>query len=171
MNYYVSDLHLGHSNIIRLSNRPFSTIEEMDKTLIDNWNSVVTNQDDVYILGDISYKSKNVEHYLKQLNGKLHLIVGNHDKPILRDSNLRKYFVEIRDILTVEDNGTKIVLCHYPMVEWDGYYRNVLHFYGHIHNNFNNDTNKYIMSIKNAYNVGVDILGFYPRTLKEIVKG
>lgn len=170
MKFYIADLHLGHANIIKLSNRPFASVEKMDINIIKNWNSVVTNQDDVYIVGDISFKAKNIEQYLEQLNGRKHLIVGNHDKPILKNSSLRKYFVEIRDILTVEDNGQKIVLCHYPMVEWDGYYRGVLHFYGHIHNNMNNDTNKYISSIENAYNVGVDNIGFFPRTLDEILK-
>ena len=51
MNYYIADTHFGHDNIRRLSNRPFKTIEEMDKTIIDNWNSRVTDNDDVYILG------------------------------------------------------------------------------------------------------------------------
>ena len=75
MNYYISDLHLGHSNILRLSNRPFKNIDEMDKKIIENWNSVVTNNDDVYILGDVIYKSINdPEGYLKQLKGKMHII-------------------------------------------------------------------------------------------------
>lgn len=171
MNYYTADLHLGHKNILRLSNRPFSSIEEMDKTLINNWNSVVKPEDDVYIVGDLCFRTThdNMLQYISQLNGKKHLIVGNHDGEILKDKDLRRYFVEIKDIKTVYDNGTKIVLCHYPMVEWDGYYRGTLHFYGHIHNNFDNATSKYIMSIPNAYNVGVDILDYYPRTLKEII--
>ena len=54
MNYYIADLHLGHNNIRRMSNRPFTTIEEMDKTIIRNWNSRVSDNDDVYILGDFN---------------------------------------------------------------------------------------------------------------------
>ena len=171
MNYYIADLHLGHKNIIRLSNRPFSSIEEMDKTLIDNWNKVVKPTDDIYIIGDLCYKTHhdNMLHYISQLKGQKHLIIGNHDKEIVKDSDLRRYFVEIKDMKTVYDNGTKIVLCHYPLVEWDGYYRDVLHFYGHIHNNYNNPTSQYISKIKNAYNVGVDVIGFMPKTLKEII--
>lgn len=72
---------------------------------------------------------------------------------------------------TVNDNGTQIVCCHYPMVEWNGYYRNVLHFYGHVHNTFHNETTQYASKMKNAYNVGVDIIGFTPRTLEEIING
>ena len=171
MIYYTADLHLGHKNIIKLSKRPFSSIEEMDKVLIENWNNKVNAKDDIYIVGDLCYKTHhdNILHYISQLQGQKHLIVGNHDKEIIKNSDLRRYFVEIRDMKTIYDNGTKIILCHYPMVEWDGYYRDVLHFYGHIHNNYDNDTSKYINSIKNAYNVGVDVLDYEPKTLNEII--
>ena len=170
MNYYIADLHFGHDNIRRLSNRPFRTIEEMDRVLIENWNKVITEKDDVYILGDFSFRCDDPIKYLKQLKGKKHLIIGNHDTHLLKNPACRKFFVEICDMKTVSDNGTKIVCCHYPMVEWNGYYRNVPHFYGHIHNNFSNETNQYISKVQNAYNVGVDIIGFMPRTLKEILE-
>ena len=169
MNYYIADTHFGHDNIRRLSNRPFNTIEEMDKTIIDNWNRRVTDNDDVYILGDFSYKSEDPILYLRQLRGRKHLIVGNHDGKLLKNPACKDYLVEIADMKMVNDNGTQIVCCHYPLVEWNGYYRNVLHFYGHIHNNFDNETNQYISKVKNAYNVGIDIIGFMPGTLKEII--
>ncbi len=63
MNYYIADTHFGHNNILRLSNRPFNTIEEMDRTIIVNWNSRVTDRDDVYILGDFSYKREEPIQY------------------------------------------------------------------------------------------------------------
>ena len=59
MNHYIADTHFGHDNIRRLSNRPFDSIEEMDETIINNWNSKVTDDDDVYILGDFSHKSED----------------------------------------------------------------------------------------------------------------
>lgn len=58
MIFFTSDLHLGHENCIRLCNRPFSSIEEMDETLIENWNHKVTGKDTVYILGDLIYRSQ-----------------------------------------------------------------------------------------------------------------
>lgn len=169
MNYYVADLHLGHENIIKLSKRPFSSVKEMDEFIINSWNQVVTDNDDVYILGDISFKAQNVDKYLNRLKGKKHLIAGNHDSRILKDRSLRKYFVEITNMKTIIDGNYRIVLCHYPLVEWDGYYRETYHFYGHIHNNFHNATTQYISSIKNAFNVGVDVIGFRPKTAKEII--
>ena len=81
MIFFTSDLHLGHENCIRLCNRPFSSIEEMDETLIENWNHKVTGKDTVYILGDLIYRSqKPPEEYLRRLRGKKHLILGNHDR-------------------------------------------------------------------------------------------
>lgn len=90
MNYYIADLHLGHTNIIRLSNRPYTTVDEMDKDLIDKWNSVVSDNDDIYIVGDLIFRTnKGYEYYLKQLRGKKHLIIGNHDHKMLRQKELR----------------------------------------------------------------------------------
>ena len=171
MNYYIADLHLGHANIIKHSKRPFDNVLEMDKVLIENWNRVITDKDDVYILGDLAFRSHHddTKQYLFQLKGKKHLIVGNHDDTIVKNRDLREFFVEIRDYKEISDNGYKIVLCHYPLVEWNGYYRNTLHFYGHIHNNDENATSKYMKTVENAYNVGADVIGFTPRTFSEIV--
>ena len=70
MIFFTSDLHLGHENCIRLCNRPFSSIEEMDEILIENWNHKVTGKDTVYILGDLIYRSqKPPEEYLRRLRG------------------------------------------------------------------------------------------------------
>ena len=57
MFYYVSDLHFGHKNILEMCKRPFSSIEEMDEQLVENWNKRVKKNDRVYILGDLIYKS------------------------------------------------------------------------------------------------------------------
>ena len=167
--FYIADTHFGHDNIRKLSNRPFATVEEMDRTIINNWNNKVKNGDDVYILGDFTYKGKSYKHYLKQLNGHKHLIIGNHDTKTVKESRGTFDFIEVEPLLEVNDNGTQIVLCHYPLVEWNGYYRNVLHFYGHVHNNYHNETARYARGMKNAYNVGVDVIGFAPCTLNEII--
>ena len=82
MIYYTSDLHLCHENIIRLCNRPYKTIEEMNEDLINRWNKKVKPNDVVYVLGDFFFKqqdSKYVSSVLKRLNGEKILIKGNHD--------------------------------------------------------------------------------------------
>ena len=169
-NFYISDLHLGHYNIIRLCHRPFASVEEMDETIINNWNSVVTDTDNVYIGGDFCYKSgKDPVEYLQRLNGHKYLLIGNHDKSLLKDSAARRYFESIKDIMNITDGDNRIVLCHYPMVEWDGFFRGTLHLYGHIHNNTSNATYDIVKNISNCYNIGADVLGFTPRTLNEII--
>jgi calcineurin-like phosphoesterase family protein len=52
--WYTADLHLGHANIIRYCDRPFSDVDEMNRALIDRWNSVVADDDEVWVLGDVA---------------------------------------------------------------------------------------------------------------------
>ncbi len=54
MNYYIADTHLGHENVLKFDNRPFSSVDEMDEILITQWNAVVKDTDDVYIIGDFN---------------------------------------------------------------------------------------------------------------------
>ena len=167
---YTADLHLGHGNIIRLCNRPFYTVDEMNRTIIENWNSCVKPEDDIYIIGDFSYKSKeNGVGLLQKLNGSKHLIIGNHDKHNLKDPNFRKCFVEIKDMLDIMDNGRRVIMCHYPMIEWDGYFRGSYLVYGHIHNNVSNYAYKCMKELDNALNAGIDINQFMPVTLNELI--
>lgn len=176
-NFYIADTHFGHANAIRFDGRPFETIEEHDKTIMANWNSVVRDDDHVYILGDFAYKNeKDVSYYTNKLNGKLHLIRGNHDK---RTPEYELCFKSVDDVLKVSDvaNGTKqtVVLCHYWM-PFVGQKKIML--YGHTHMG-----DEYVLEVllqdelrrnnypQNAYNVGCMHIGYYPRTLEEILQG
>lgn len=80
MNFYISDNHFGHSNIIRYDNRPFMNKKQMDETMIDRWNEVVGDDDTVYILGDFSWHKEDATLQILQLAGKKVLIKGNHDR-------------------------------------------------------------------------------------------
>lgn len=114
MIYYTADLHLGHENVIGFGSRPFSDVEEMDKALIANWRAVVKPGDDIYVLGDLIFRGKDPEAYLKQLTGRIHLIKGNHDT-FLKNKALERYFESIDDMKTVADDGRRVFLCHYPL--------------------------------------------------------
>ena len=86
MIYYISDLHLGHQNVIRMDDRPFETVGQMDETLIRLWNERVTDEDDVYIIGDFTYRNGySADWYLRRLKGRKHLIIGNHDHHTLQN--------------------------------------------------------------------------------------
>ena len=169
MIYYTADLHLGHENIISYCNRPFENTDEMGEDIVSNWNSVVHENDDVYIIGDVLFKLKNDSPlYLDRMNGIKHLIVGNHDKRNLKKDIFKNLFTSIDDYLLIEDEGRKVVLFHYPIIEWDGYFRGAYHIYGHIHNS-DNTTNKIMKTVPNAFNAGVDVNDFTPQTLSQLI--
>ena len=182
MNYFISDLHFGHKNCLAFDNRPFNTIEEHDETIIKNWNDVVGIDDDVYILGDISwYNSTNTIEIFKRLNGRLHLIKGNHDTMLLKNQVLRELFVEITDYKELWlDQNTSIVLCHYPMPCFKNHYYGWYHLYGHVHASFEwnmtENTKRQMIELYNKecnmYNVGAMIayINYTPRTLEQIIE-
>lgn len=168
MNYFTSDLHLGHRNIIRLCNRPFATIEEMDETLIRNWNAKVTNGDPVYILGDLLFRNeKPAEEYLKQLKGKKHLIIGNHDRDWVKKCNLKDFFESVNNLHFISDGKRQMTLCHYPMMSWPHMTRCYMVF-GHIHGNTDADYWPLIRENDLMLNAGADVNGFAPVTFEEM---
>lgn len=79
--FCISDLHIGHKNVIRHDGRPFEDLEAMHTAIIENWNNAVSENDDVYILGDFAWKNSVGAKVLSQLKGRKYLILGNHDKP------------------------------------------------------------------------------------------
>lgn len=169
MNYYISDLHLGHTNVLMFDERPFVSIDEMDEMLIAYWNMRVRKEDHVYIWGDFIYKSKYMpEYYLKKLNGNKHLIWGNHDGVIRKRPEAQEYFASIDTILRINDEGRGIVMCHYPMADWEGRHHGTIHLYGHIHNN-DLECMRFLHTRGDAYNVAACINNYMPCKLDEII--
>lgn len=153
--YFTSDLHFGHTNIIKYENRPFKDKEEMDMQLIKKWNETVKAEDIVYILGDFSwYKGEKTNEILKQLNGKKILIIGNHDSNFLTDKKFDKsLFEEICYYKELKYNKQYYILFHYPIAEHNGKTKGTIHLYGHIHT-MNPELEKSLLPL--AYNVGID---------------
>lgn len=167
---YTSDLHFGHENVIRFDNRPFRSVSEMDYTLIHLWNSRVQKDDIVYIVGDFAYRNaRPAEWYLQQLQGKKHLLIGNHDQNLLNSPTAVRYFESIEKMCHVTDGQHQICLCHFPICEWNGYRKGHLHIYGHIHNR-KDDTFQIMRSRTNALNAGCMINHYMPVTLNELIK-
>lgn len=168
MIYYISDLHFYHTNILKMCNRPFENIEEMNDKLIENWNKKVGEEDTIYFLGDFSFKSNQnkANEILKQLNGKKYFIKGNHDKSTwlqkIKELGLIEDYFDYKEI---EDNGRRVILCHYPLHSWNALYRGSYHLYGHVHDKTveNEDWQK------NRFNVSCEVLGYEPKTLDEII--
>ncbi len=174
MNYFISDLHLGHANIIKLCGRPFATVEEMDEAFISAWNKKVKNADTVYIVGDLVWEKSNALDYINKLNGKKVLIAGNHDKKWLKKFDYFSYFENIVNYLEIKSNNIDITLCHYPMLEWKnsrkmGSKKLGYHIYGHLHNRYTEEF-KTLFMMPHALNAGADVNGFVPVTLEELIK-
>ena len=174
MTYFISDLHLGHSNILELCRRPFGSIEEMDAKIIENWNRRVKKKDVVYIIGDVIWDKRRVAYYMEQLAGKKILITGNHDSTWVKREECRAYFEEIHSYLEISLNGHPITMCHYPMLEWKSSRKETgrrlgYHIHGHIHNRISNEYNSLYVQF-NALNAGADINGFVPVTFDELLE-
>ena len=183
MNFFISDLHFGHVNALAFDNRPFATIEKHDEYIINRWNNTIGIDDDVYLLGDISwYGSVKTLEIFNQLNGNIHLIKGNHDLKLLKNPELRTRFMEIVDYKELElENGKKIVLSHYPIPCYNKHHHGWIHLYGHVHNgvewNLMESIKRQMTEIYQIpcemYNVGAMLpyINYKPRTLEEIVQG
>jgi calcineurin-like phosphoesterase family protein len=150
--HFTSDIHFYHKNIIKFCNRPFASVEEMNVTLINNWNKVVMPEDIVWQLGDFSFANiEKTESVLRQLNGQKYAVLGNHDKEIIRnrgrllDAGLFKEIVSYKE-LNIE--GIQVNLFHYAGRTWNKSHHGAWQIFGHTHN----DLEPYGRSV----DVGVD---------------
>ncbi|MFA8451198.1 MAG: metallophosphoesterase family protein [Bacteroidales bacterium] len=165
--YFTSDHHFGHKNIIKYSNRPFADVEEMNNSLIERWNSKIQKNDKVYHLGDIGFcDTSTLKHIISQLNGKIHLVKGNHDRISSEIKNLFEWVKDYHELKLndVDHNSGKqlIVLSHYAMRVWNKSHHGSYHLYGHSHGELPDD----IHSL--SFDVGVDAHNYYPLSYQEV---
>lgn len=136
MKYFTSDWHLGHANILKFSKRPFSSVEEMDRTIISNLLEIIQPDDEIYHLGDLASSKKAADDFFDRLPRKcrFHWIRGNHDKVF---SQFRKNCASQSNLkeITINNNGKKttVTLCHYPLITWNKSHYNHWQLYGHHH--------------------------------------
>lgn len=134
--FFISDTHFGHKNIITFTDnagkliRPFDSVEEMDETMVENWNKVVKADDKVYHLGDVAINQKALP-ILDRLNGRKTLVAGNHD--IFYTKKYKKYFENIRGYKMYPKYG--IVMSHIPIHPAQLEHRFKFNVHGHLHSN------------------------------------
>lgn len=103
-----------------------------DETLITAWNNNIRPNDEVWLLGDFTFHKKEVHPALfARLNGKKHLVVGNHDPRNVRDLP----WESVHDLVGRRFAGHKFIMCHYPMLTWANAHAGVWHLHGHSHGN------------------------------------
>lgn len=149
--WFTADEHYGHYNIIEYCNRPFSSLEEMNETLIENLNAIVKKGDVVVHIGDFALMRKeNVGGIISRLEGNNIFLQGSHDK---WSSSLP--FLWERTI-----DGEMVVCCHYPMLSWPRSYHGSWLLHGHTHGR--------LRSYPGILDVGVDVQDFSPISWDEI---
>ncbi|MBR2655575.1 MAG: metallophosphoesterase [Loktanella sp.] len=163
MNYYTADPHFFHERILEFCDRPFTSIGEMNGRILAHYQASVGPDDDLWIVGDVamvrSDMADQLSAMLQSIPGRKHLIVGNHDEPWVRALPV---WTSVHDMVEIIDDGTRLTLCHYPMITWPGARRGALQLFGHVHQNWQGS--------RKAVNVGVDVWDFKPVTIREIRK-
>lgn len=170
MIYFTADLHFYHEKIIAHAKRPFRSAEEMDQALIQRWNSRVSFDDEVYILGDVTMKGAALAmECLSALRGKKHLIRGNHDRFVDSPNFEPSLFASIQHYGELTYQNTRFILFHYPIAEWNGFYRGAVHLHGHQHNHGDYNLNQREAGLL-RYDVGVDANNMEPVSAEEILR-
>lgn len=168
--FYVSDTHWCHERLLAMQPRPFSSIEEHDEFLIEAWNSVVGEQDIVYHLGDaffsLSRNADRVREIFGRLNGKKHLVIGNHD--VDKKGNLHPTLASLdwaarpEHAMRTRDGGRDVYMSHYAGRTWPSQHYGAVHFFGHSHGR--------LPGYGLSRDVGVDVedVAFTPHSFAEL---
>lgn len=170
MIWFTSDTHFGHENVLKFTDRPWETIWQMNDAIVDNINGKVAVDDELYILGDFSFKMTAQDAYglrKRIVCRRIHLVPGNHDKDWTQPAVAGAFTVE-PPICVLKIDGQKIVLSHYPMADWQGMSHGSWHLHGHIHSSGGayNEFNRKQGLLR--YDVGCDANGHSPVSLDEL---
>ena len=167
--WVTSDTHFNHANIIKYCNRPFSSVEEMNETIIANWNKVVSQGDTVYHLGDFALGDKSlIPDILERLNGHINLIIGNHDNlNIMADLLYYNCVLNVFWEEVIKVGKKTIILNHFPFGSLPDPTTNypIIQLHGHVHSTPDKPWNYF----DNQYDVGVDNNNFTPINLAELL--
>ena len=161
--FLIADTHFGHSNIIEYEKRPFHNAAKMDYELIKLWNSVVSKNDIVYVLGDftLSRDKSFIKSVAEQLNGKKILIMGNHDSRKPKDYIECGFDAAIQKPIMVEPG---VILMHEPFLDNIFIGPNYIYFYGHVHSK-----QSIMENYPNCMCVSVERINYKPINLDECI--
>lgn len=169
--FFTGCTHYGHAKIIQYCERPFKSIQEHDSALIKRFNSVVSPNDQSYILGDFAFKSKTNIHDIVEifnsLNGKIFYIFGNHDKSLRKEWNYitrktRGKVIFLGDYAEIDVGKQKIILCHYAFKVWNKRHFGSWNLYSHSHGTLPDDPHNL------GIDVGVDCHNYYPIEFNQV---
>lgn len=179
--HFTSDFHIGHENILKFDNRPFQDLNEMHYTLIQNWNSQVKSEDIVFYLGDFTFKNEELGlRFREKLNGKIHFIMGNHDRfRIINKLNFEKIWgcdsglggvtIDVKDKDANRGYQT-IILCHYPILSWNKSHHGSWHVHGHCHQSLSTNKEMDWFYKRKVIDAGINGSEYTPISYKQLKK-
>ena len=171
--FFISDTHFGHKNIIKYCGRPFSSVEEMNEKLIENWNKVVGDDCTVFHLGDFALGGQDTWYKVRpQLRGSIRLILGNHDIQVWKPG-FEKLFDEVTIQKHIYLDNHKIYLNHFPFLCFDGSWdESTVQLFGHVHvasnPEYSPETDRLKYLFKTQYNVCCEYNNFTPISWNQI---
>ena len=173
--FFTSDTHFNHSNIMKLCNRPWYSVDDMNDYMIERWNSVTDKDSLIFHLGDFSWGNKWMP-ILNRLNGRKILIMGNHDFKNKDSYAFEHGFEYVTQQMTIKIEHRKVILNHYPLLCYGGTYRKdedkVYQLFGHVHSgpySENGLDNKRLINLfSTQYDVGVDNNEFRPISWSQV---
>ena len=169
--WLTSDLHLGHDRQFIWGPRGFNSVEEMNEAIVSRWNERVAPEDDVYILGDLMLGENEIGiNYLRQLNGRIHVVLGNHDTPTRQAIYLEMpNIVEVEWAIMLNYKKYHFFMTHFPCMtgnlEKETLRQMTLNLYAHTHQKTNFYEDRPYM-----YHVGCDSHNCCPVLLDDIIQ-
>jgi calcineurin-like phosphoesterase family protein len=158
--FFTSDTHFGHGGALGLYRRPFASVAAMNEALVERWNETVGPDEVVWHLGDFAIRQRPevVTELLARLNGRKRLVAGNNDPPATTELD---GWESVQPYAETAVEGISLVLCHYPFRSWRGMGKGWVNLHGHSHGR--------LKPVPRQFDVGVDVHGFRPVTLGEIL--
>jgi calcineurin-like phosphoesterase family protein len=158
--FFTSDTHFGHGGALGLYRRPFASVAAMNEALVERWNETVGPDDVVWHLGDFAIRQRSAvaAGLLARLSGRKHLVAGNNDPPATMELD---GWESVQPYAETAVGDVSLVLCHYPFRSWRGMGKGWVNLHGHSHGRLKPQPRQ--------FDVGVDVWGFRPVTLDEIL--
>ncbi|MET1757172.1 metallophosphoesterase family protein [Novosphingobium sp. RD2P27] len=157
--FFTADTHFGDHRTINIHRRPFATVTEMDEAMVAGWNAVVGSDDEIWHLGDVARRARDVPELLARLNGTKHLVRGNNDEPGTSEAD---GWASVQDYAELTVNGVLLVLCHYPFRSWNSQHRLSINLHGHSHGR--------LKPMPRQFDVGMDARGYRPVALDDLLR-
>lgn len=172
MIYFSSDLHFNHDKEFLYKPRGFNSVDAMNMAIVNNWNSIVKDEDEVYILGDLMLgDNKAGMSFLKLLKGKLHIIIGNHDtEPRIELYKTLENVVEVCYATQLKYKKAYFFLCHYPVMtanfdDQKSWAKHLINLFGHTH-----QKEKFYNNNPYMYSVGLDAHNNFPVSIEQVIE-